>query len=94
MIKKKKLKIINPFPNKAWFLPVYSTSPLKSTEGKGGTARNEQFLLFLQCFSTHLKNYLLFSSDLKLLSANSSVWKHLKFVVWKSLNIMNVKNLT
>ena len=33
-------------------------------------------------FSTHFENFLQFSSNLKLSSANSSVWRHLKFVVW------------
>ena len=39
----------NPFPNKPWFLRFCSTSLLK-TWGKGEIARNEQFLLFPQCF--------------------------------------------
>ena len=34
---------LNPFPNKPWFLCVCSTCLLK-------TPRNEQFLLFPQCF--------------------------------------------
>ena len=37
--------------------------------GKGEIARNEQFLLF-PLFSTRLDNFLLFSSDLKLSSAD------------------------
>ena len=43
----------------------------ENTEGKGETARNEQFLLF-PVFSTHLDNFLPFSSNWKLSSANSS----------------------
>ena len=39
--------------------------------GKGEIARNAQFLLFPQCFSTLLENILPFSSRLKLSSANS-----------------------
>ena len=39
--------------------------------GKGEIARNEQFLLFLQCFLPIYENFLQFSSNLKLLSANS-----------------------
>ena len=42
----------------------------KNTVGKGEIARNEQFLLF-QVFSTCLDNFLPFSSNLKLSSANS-----------------------
>ena len=52
-------KLINPFPNKPWFLHVCSTSLLKTvqqnmpsenTAGKGEIARYEQFLIFQQCF--------------------------------------------
>ena len=60
---------LKPFPNKPWFLCVYSTSLLENTMGKGEIVRNEQFLLFQQ-FSTHLESFLPFSSNLKL-SANS-----------------------
>ena len=41
-----------------------------NTVGKGKIARNEQFLL-IPVFSTHLKNFIPFSSNLKLSSANS-----------------------
>ena len=40
---------LNPFLNKPWFLRVCSTRLLKKL-GKGEIARNEQFLLFPQCF--------------------------------------------
>ena len=39
--------------------------------GKGEIARNEQFLLFPTVFSTHIENFLSFSSNLKLSSENS-----------------------
>ena len=48
----------------------WETSLLK-TLGKGEIAGNEQFLLFPTVFSTHLDNFLPFSSHLKLSSANS-----------------------
>ena len=49
--------ILNPFPNKPWFLLVSSTSVLENTVDKGEIARNEQFLLFPQCFqATCLEN--------------------------------------
>ena len=41
--------LVNPFPNKPWFSRVCSKSLLK-TLGKEEIARNEQFLLFPQCF--------------------------------------------
>ena len=40
----------NLFSSKPWFLPVCKTSLLKNTVGTGEIARNEQFLLFQQCF--------------------------------------------
>ena len=41
--------LINPFPNKPWFLRVCSTF-FENTVGKGEFAHNEQFLLFPQGF--------------------------------------------
>ena len=41
---------VNPFPNKPQFLLGCSTSLLKTLWEKGEIARNEQFLLFPQCF--------------------------------------------
>ena len=65
---------LNLFPNKPWFLRVCSKCLLKkkNTAGKGEIARNEQFLLFPQCFSICLEtNFLPCSSNLKSSSANS-----------------------
>ena len=45
--------------------------PFENTVGKGEFACNEQFLLFPQCFFTHLDNFRPFSSNLKLSSAHS-----------------------
>ena len=44
--------------------------PFENTVGKGEIARKEQFLLF-PVFSTRFDNFLPFSSNLKLSSANS-----------------------
>ena len=44
--------------------------PFENTEGKVEIARNEQFLLFPTVFTTRLENFLLFSSNLKLSSAD------------------------
>ena len=43
--------------------------PFENTVGKGEIARNEQFLLY-PVFSAHLENFLLFSWNLKLSSAD------------------------
>ena len=62
--------------------------------GKGEIARNEQFLLFPLCFLPLLENFLLFSLNLKLSSANS-VWKSLKFVIWERVNkVLSLNRLT
>ena len=76
---------VNPFPNKPWFLRVCCTS-LENTAGNGEIARDEQFLLFPQCFlpiwSTLCYFHLIPNSHLQTLS----IWKSLKFVVWERVN--------
>ena len=52
--------ILNPFPNKPWFLRVCSRC-LENTVGKGEITCNEQFLLFPTVFFTNLENFLPFS---------------------------------
>ena len=44
--------------------------PFENTVGKGKIACNEQFLLYPQCFLPVKENCLLFSSNLKLSSAD------------------------
>ena len=53
------LERVNPLPNKSLFLHVCNTYLLE-TLGKGEVARNEQFLLFPQCFLPLLENCLPF----------------------------------
>ena len=61
---------IIPFPSKPWFLGVCSIS-LENTRGKGEIARNEQFLLFPQCFLPIWRTFCPFSSHSKLSSASA-----------------------
>ena len=42
--------IVNPFPDKPWFFTSLQYKSFENTAGKGEIARNEQFLLFPQCF--------------------------------------------
>ena len=63
-------ELFNPFSNKPWFSCAFSTSLLKTLWEK------EKLLVmsnspFPTVFSTLLENFLSFSSNLKLLSANS-----------------------
>ena len=71
------------------FLRVCSTSVLK-TLGKGEIARNEQFLLFPQCFLpvwiTFCHLYQIWNCRLLTLS----IWKSLKFVVWERVKDDNL----
>ena len=63
-------KRVNPFPNKPWFWHVCSTSLLKTLWEKEKLLLKRAISPFLTVFSTHLKNFLPFSSNLKLSSAN------------------------
>ena len=67
--------------------------PFENTLGKGEIARNEQFLLFPQCFPTCLDNFLSFSSNLKLSSANSFSFEESKIcrLVNGQVNILHAK---
>ena len=47
--------------------------------GKGEITHKEYFFLFPQCFSTSLENFLIFSLDLKFLSANFFSLEESKF---------------
>ena len=52
-----------------FFDPSLGNKPFKNTVGKGEIAHNEQFLLY-PVFSTSLENFLLFTSNSKLSSAD------------------------
>ena len=65
-----KSKVFNPFPNKPRIFTCLQYKSFENTVGKDKIACNEHFLLF-PLFSTHLENYLTFSTCMKLLSANS-----------------------
>ena len=60
-----------PFPKQALVFTCLQYKSFENTVGKGDIARNEQFLLFPQCFQPFLQNCPPFSSDLELLSVNS-----------------------
>ena len=61
---------VNPFPSKPRFYPVLSTSLLK-TLGEKEKLLEQAISSFPTVFSTDLENFLPFSSNLKLSSANS-----------------------
>ena len=71
--------IFNPFQNK----PCPQFKSFENSVGKGEIARDEQFLLFPQCFLTFLRTlshvYLMSNCCLQTLL----FWKSLKFVIWE-----------
>ena len=74
------IKLINPFPNKPWFLRVFSRGILKTLWEK------EQFLLFPQCFLTLWRTFCHFHQIQNCPLQTLSIWKSLKFVVWERVN--------
>ena len=62
-------RLINPFPNKPWFLRVCSTSPLKTLWEQEKLLVTSNFF-FYQCFLPFMENFQPFS-NLKLSSAKS-----------------------
>ena len=62
----------------------FENRSFENTVEKAEIDRNEQFHLIATVFPILQFNFLLFSSNLKLLSAYFfSVWKSLKFVIWE-----------
>ena len=76
---------LNPFQAKPWFLLVCSTSLFENTVLKGEIARNEQFLLFPQCFLPVWRTLRNFHETLNCRLQTLSVWKIVKFVVWETV---------
>ena len=87
-----RVKLSNPFPNKPWFLRVCSTS-LENTVGKGEIARNEQFLLFPQCFLLFWRFFCHFHQNWNCRLKPFWVWKRLKFVIWERVKSFTVNAL-
>ena len=65
-------------PKQALIFMCQQYKLFENTVGKGEIVCNKQFLLFPKCFLCILRNFLQFSSNLKLLSANSLFWKGIK----------------
>ena len=66
--------------------PVFTClryKPFENTVGKGEIARNEQFLLFPQCFLPVWRTFSHFHQIENCRLQTLSVWKSLKFVVWE-----------
>ena len=78
---------LSPFPNK----PVFTYQQYKSFEntvGKGEIARNEQFLLFPQCFQSFLTIFCHFHKIQNCGLPTLSAWKSLN-LVWERVNVQS-----
>ena len=79
-----------PFAKQALVFMCMQYKSFENTVGKGEIARNEQFLLFPQCFlpvwRTLCHFYQIWNCRLQTLL----VWKSLKFVVWEKAYFMGV----
>ena len=67
-----------PLPKQGLVLTCLQYKSYKNTSGKGEIGHHKQFLLF-PSFSTRFENFLPFSSNSKLLSANSFTLEESKF---------------
>ena len=74
---------INPFPNNLCFFMCLQYKSFENAVGKGEIARNEQFLLFPQCFLPVWITFVHFDQNKNCCLQTLSVWKNLKFVVWE-----------
>ena len=71
-----------PIPTQWHLLTPLGNKPFENTVGKGEIARNEQFLLFPQCFLPVWITCCYFRRIWNCHLQALSVWKSLKFVVW------------
>ena len=74
--------LVNPFPNKPWFLCVCCES-FENTAGNGEIARNEQFLLFPQCFLPVWRTFCHLHQIQNCRLQTLTVWKSQNLVVWQ-----------
>ena len=77
------MNLVYPFPKQALDFTCLPYTSYENTVGKREITRYKWFLLYPHGFFAHLENFIPFSSYMKWLSANSWVWKSLKFVVWE-----------
>ena len=70
-----------PFPKQALVFTCLQYKSLENTVGKGEIARNEQFLLFPQCFLAVWRTFCHVHQVQNCRLQTLSVWKSLKFVV-------------
>ena len=80
------LKSFNSLPNKPWFFTCLQYMSIENTMEKGEIARNEQFLLFPQCFQSVRRTLCHFHQIWNCHMQTFSIWKSLKFATWERVN--------
>ena len=78
------------FPKQALVFTCLQYNSFENTAGKGEIARNEQFLLFPQCFLPVRRTYYYFHKLWNCRLQTFSVCTSLKFVVWKRVKHWSV----
>ena len=76
--------LFNPFPNKPWFLPVWSTILLKTLWEKEKLLVTSNFS-FSQCFLAVWITFCHFQQNKNCHLQTLSVWKSQKFAVWEKV---------
>ena len=79
------------FPKQALVFMCLQYKSFENTVGKGEIARNEQFLLFPQCFIPIWGTLRHFYQISNCRLQTRSVWKSPKFVVWERVNSCHVE---
>ena len=70
-------------PKQALLFTCLQYKAFENNVGKREISRNEQFLLFTQCFLPVWRTFCHFHQILNCCMQSLSVWKSLKFVVWE-----------
>ena len=83
--KSKSFSWVNPYPNEFLVFKCLQYKSFENTVGKWEIARNEQFLLFPQCFLPVWRTFCHFHQISKCRLQSLWVWKSLKFVVWERI---------
>ena len=76
---------VKPFHKQTLVFTCLQYKSFKKTWGKGEIARNEQFLLFPQCFLPVWRTFFLFHQIRNCHLQTLSVWKSLRFVLWEKV---------
>ena len=86
-------RCFNPFPNKSWFLRVYSASILKTLQEKEKLLVTSNFSFFNSVFYPHRELFPHFHQLRNCCLQTLSVWESLKFVVWEMVKESNMNKV-